>query len=233
MRNQISTNNQLFLYWFVRSFNQYKRNNQSKCIMIIKDVRISQCWSREEEKHSQLRIWSMRVYRSEHDRHVSFFSINRGQLSNRHREKEEFISFLWSIFFIHSVYKNYLFLLMPSETLWMKERKKEKGWTLCICRINCVSCRHQLYIFNKFSHEQMCVLLRTKKKLVFCRRQSSWWWSSSSRYLFRDDDVQSESRQWCLKAREKLNVDSICSASSSSPSLSLLVMLFARAKECK
>lgn len=46
----------------------------------------------------------------------------------------------------------------------MNERRKR--WTMRICKINCVSCRHHLCIFNIFSLEQMCLASDKRKTIV-------------------------------------------------------------------
>ena len=57
-----------------------------------------------------------------------FFSINRGQLSNRHRAEEEFISFLWSILlFFYSFFPEKLSLSIDAIGNPMKEKERKDG----------------------------------------------------------------------------------------------------------
>jgi hypothetical protein len=82
-------------------------------------------------------------------------SIRRGQLSNKKKNP-----FPFSI-------SNFFYSFCPLElSICINAVGNPIKWTMRICRINCVSCRHLLCIFNIFSLEQMCLASDKRRTII-------------------------------------------------------------------
>ena len=91
---------------------------------------------------------------------------------------------------------------------------REKSRTMRICKINCVSCRHRRCIFNIYILLNRCVSLLTKKRtIILLMMVIAISLSLQGRCTGQTDRGEEKKKK---KEGEKLNVDSICSASSHS-----------------